>query len=278
MDERMTDEPKPSEDELAMLADGSLPAPRQAQLRAQVQASPELTAALAEQQRAVTMLRALDQPAPAALRARIEEMTGVNPRETETRRPARSWRRVLVLPALATCAVVVAALVLLVGGGGSGPTVSQTAGLALADATLPAPAVDAGNHRQLTLHTGGIPFPNWAPRWATVGARTDTLGGRRVDTVYYRGSGGAKVGYSIVSGAPLKGGGYTASALYDGRYTVARQGAAWVVAWPRDGHTCVLAARGVSFRTLLALASGDDDPVAGSQASAHTTATADSYI
>ena len=146
MDERMTDERKPSEDELAMLADGSLPAPRQAQLRAQVQASPELTAALAEQERAVTMLRALDQPAPPALRARIEEMTGVD-------RPAR--RR----PA---AGAVVAPRARAAGpghmrgrggraraarrwGGAGAPTVPQTAGLALADATLPAPAVDAGN-------------------------------------------------------------------------------------------------------------------------------------
>ena len=89
MDKDMTDELNAPEGELTRLADGSLPAGREAELRAQIRQSPELTAALAEQERAVSMLRTLDEPAPAALRARLDELTG-----TTTWRRAPRWRRV----------------------------------------------------------------------------------------------------------------------------------------------------------------------------------------
>ena len=60
--------------ELAALADGTLAPERRAALEARVAASSELTERLAEQQRAVTLMRsaAEDIEAPAALRARIE--------------------------------------------------------------------------------------------------------------------------------------------------------------------------------------------------------------
>jgi hypothetical protein len=197
----MTDETQLPEAELAALADDSLPAERRAQLRARIDASPELTAALREQQRAVTMLRALDEPAPAALHARVREMTD----GSATSRPAPRWRRSLFLPAATALAVAVAAVVVLAGGSGSSaPTVPQTAHLALAAATSPAPAEDTAHRNQLRLRVGGIAFPYYGrtSRWEATGARTDTLGGRRVVTVFYTAR-GHRVGYAIVDGAPL---------------------------------------------------------------------------
>src|SRR5450432_2194883 len=164
----MTDETQLPEAELAALADGSLPAERRAQLRARIDASPELAAALGEQERVVTMLRALDEPAPAALHARVREMTDGG----ATSRPAPRWRSLFV-PAATALAVAVAALVVLLGGGGSSaPTVPQTAHLALAAATLPAPAEDTAHRNLLRLRVGGISFPYYGrtSRWEATGA------------------------------------------------------------------------------------------------------------
>lgn len=88
--------------ELAALADGTLAPERRAALEARVAASSELTDRLAEQQRAVTLMRsAADEvEAPAALRARIEAQR-------------RGWRRVevprrlLVIGASATAVLAV---------------------------------------------------------------------------------------------------------------------------------------------------------------------------
>jgi anti-sigma factor RsiW len=62
------------EEELAALADGSLSPERAAVVEAHVMASPELTAALDEQRRAVATVRgaAGEVDAPAALRERID--------------------------------------------------------------------------------------------------------------------------------------------------------------------------------------------------------------
>ena len=74
--------------ELAALADGTLAPERRAALEARVAASSELTDLLAEQQRAVTLMRsAADEvEAPAALRARIEAQ----------RRGRAAWKRRVV--------------------------------------------------------------------------------------------------------------------------------------------------------------------------------------
>ena len=88
--------------ELAALADGSLAPERRAALEAQVAASSDLTDLLAEQQRAVTLMRsAADEvEAPAALRARIEAQ----------RRGRRMGvpRRLLLIGASATAVLAVA--------------------------------------------------------------------------------------------------------------------------------------------------------------------------
>ena len=88
--------------ELAALADGTLAPERRAALEARVAASSELTDLLAEQQRAVTLMRsAADEvEAPAALRARIEAQ--------RRGRRAEAPRRLLVIGASATAVLAVA--------------------------------------------------------------------------------------------------------------------------------------------------------------------------
>jgi hypothetical protein len=244
----------PPEADLARLADGSLPADQHPELRAQVQRSPELAAKLAEQERAVTLLRALDQPAPAALHAAINELTGAG----SQRRRAPRWRRVLVLPG-ATAVAVATALVVITLGGSSAPTVPQTARLALAAATLPPPGADGSDAHLLRWQSAGIPFPDWGSDigWKTTGARRDTLDGRQIKTVFYVGH-GQRIGYAIASGPPLSGVTGGSTVMRDGvAFTLAREHSSRLVTWVRAGHTCVIAGRSVSFEMLLALASAD---------------------
>lgn len=246
----MTDQPTPPEAELTRLADGSLPADREAQLRAQVGDSGALADALAEQERAVALMRMVDEPAPASLRASVDALTdGPGARGAIRRR--RRWR-LLALPAATALAVIVAAVVIVVGGAGSSPTLPQATHLALSAATLPAPAVDPAHPSLLRMTADGITFANW-PGWRPVGARVDVVAGRRIVTVFYRAPNGAHVGYAIVSPPPLERDdeyhrGYAVS------YTLGHQGAARLVTWVQDGHTCVIAGRNVTYQMLLRLA------------------------
>ncbi|MGP0047486.1 MAG: anti-sigma factor family protein [Solirubrobacteraceae bacterium] len=246
----MTEQPQFSEAELARLADGSLPAPRRSDLRAQVSGSPELAAALAEQERAVSLLRALDEPAPAALRARIDELTA----SATVRRPRPRRRWTLAVSASVALAIAIVAVVIGATAGSVSPTLPQTVRLTLAAATMPAPAVDAADPSRLALSNGGIAFPN-ASGFHTTGARIDTVAGRRIATVFYVGPDRTRVGYAIVSGAPLPVSGGRSVNGYDGvRFTWKRQGATNIVTWQQSGHTCVIAGPSVGYRALRALA------------------------
>ena len=103
MRRRREDENSAQEDvELAALADGTLPLERRAVLEARVASSSELTDRLAEQQRAVTLMRsAADEvEAPVALRARID----AHRRGRRVEVP----RRLLVIGASATAVLAVA--------------------------------------------------------------------------------------------------------------------------------------------------------------------------
>jgi anti-sigma factor RsiW len=252
----MTDERNHPEGELTRLADGSLPAARQADLLAQIERSPELTAALAEQERAVTMLRALDEPAPAALRARLDDLTGVS---APRRRRAGRWRPAFVLPGATVIAAAAAVVVILVTGGTTAPTVPAAAHFALASATLPSPAVAPNGSDELTLRGAGIPFPAWSKQgWTTDGARTDTVGGRRITTVFYKGPNGKRIGYAITGGTPLSGVHGNTASRYGVTFTMQPAGGAKLITWVRNGHTCIIAGRNVSYATLLRLASADE--------------------
>jgi hypothetical protein len=103
------------EEELAALADGSLAPERRAELEAQIEASPILSDRLAEQERAVALLRGTgdEVEAPAGLRARVDAQ-----RSARTVRTPRRLALGGVAAATAAAAAVVA--VVLVGSGSHG--------------------------------------------------------------------------------------------------------------------------------------------------------------
>jgi hypothetical protein len=175
-------------------------------------------------------------------------------------RRAPRWRRSLFVPVATALAVAVAAVVVATGGGGSSaPTVSQTAHLALAAATLPAPAEDTAHRNLLRLRVGGISFPYYGrtSSWEATGARTDTLGGRRVVTVFYTAH-GHRVGYAIVDGAPLAVGGGKRVTEGGVKYWLQRVRGAQLITWRQGGHTCVIAGRKVGESTLRKLAAAEE--------------------
>jgi hypothetical protein len=242
---------------LAGAADGTLPAERRDELLREAAGSHELTGSLERQRRAVAALHALDVRAPDALRASV---AGAAAKAADRRGPRLRWRlpsmRPLVLAGggLAATAVAVLALVLSTGGTAS-PTVAQAAPIALRAATAGAPATVRGGH-ELTVATEGIAYPTWSwLGWRATGQRTDTIGGHTARTVFYADAGGARVGYTIVSGhaLPVSGGRDVAAR---GRHVrLLEVGGAYVVTWRRNGHTCIVAGRGIAPARLAALAS-----------------------
>lgn len=249
--------PQFPEAELARVADGSLTPEREAELRRQVAADPELAAALAAQEHAVMMLRAVDAAAPPALRGAVAAQL----RAAE--RPRRGWARLprprIALPATALVAAVAVVAVILGGSGQAGPTLPQTVHLTLAAAVGPAPP-EQGAARTLDISSAGLPFPYWqrVVGWRATGTRTDTVAGQRIVTVFYGGRWGSRVGYAIVGGRPI-----TVPAGQVVRrggvvYRLMRSEGAELVTWLRSGHTCVIAGRGVAPATLLRLATASD--------------------
>ena len=109
------------QEELAALADGSLDPERRAELEAQIEASPILADRLAEQERAVSLLRGAgdEVEAPAGLSARLEAQRSA--------RTVRTPRR-LALGGVAAAAAAAAAIVaVVVVGSGSHGTRFQAA-------------------------------------------------------------------------------------------------------------------------------------------------------
>jgi hypothetical protein len=283
MSDHMTNDPQFPEAELARLADGSLSSERQDELRAQLKASPTLTRALAEQERALGLVRLTEQvSAPDSLRARLEGLAAEGGTMGERRQRRPRLRRRFGLPALGGAVAVAAAaavtLVLVLGNGSSGPGLHQTAHVALASATLPPPSESHSNPSLLDVKVDGISFPNWGGSvgWPATGQRADTVAGRRVVTVFYRAHNGARIGYAIVSGSPVAVSGGRVVTEGTARYTLFNAGNARGITWRRNGHTCVIAGRGVSDRTLVALASDDEGRSVASWTlppSAHRSAT-----
>jgi hypothetical protein len=288
VDEQMTDRgdtPEPTDAELALtrLADGTLREGTAEQLRARADASPELRARLSEQERAVSLVRSVDVAVPDALRARLtgmleeagapargeasgedeatartradREHEGRRRRRPGRRAPGSRWRNTLFLPAATALAVVILAIVFVFGPGSTAPSVDQTARLALAPATAPAPPRDGAHPGLLAAAVDGIPFPYYTENsgWQATGSRTETVHERKIVTIYYRAQDGTRVGYSIVPGGSLSNSG--ASTVRGGvRYWFDRIGSGRYVTWVRDGHTCVIAGTTVSNRALLRLA------------------------
>lgn len=199
--------------------------------------------------------------APESLHRRVQAMVADAQRSTPARRRmgwAMPARRLAVAGATALAAAGAVLAVTLPGGGGSGAlTPNAAAALALSPATLPAPSESPSNRRELTASVGGVAFPYWEERfgWRGSGARSDTLGGRAVTTVFYSNPSGQRIGYAIVAGpAPASGGG-TVVERWGVSYRLSSQDGANAIVWRRGGHLCVMAGRGVSPRTLLSLAS-----------------------
>jgi len=258
----------PDEADLTRLADGSLPETERARVQARIAASPELQARLREQQRAVSLVNATGEiAAPASLRASVAQLTDTTSRPGARRPTAADRRRTAFWRPRASIGIVALAVILIavvstVLHGQTAPTVGSTARLALARATGPAPSVSTTDHDLLSVRpTGarGIPFPSYdSSNWQATGVRHDTLDGRHVTTVFYSAA-GARVGYAIVSGPALTmPGGSTVRGPTGVRYVFDSSEGAQIVTWRRDGHTCVIAGRSVSRRTLLALAAADE--------------------
>ncbi len=140
---REDDAGEPESVELAALADGSLEPERRAALEARIAASPELANRVAEQQRAVALIRSASDAveAPAGLRARVDA-------QRRARRGRPSGGLVLVgTPVIATLAAV--AIVLGVFGSTSS---GQRFQIALEPTAL---APDAGGEATLTKTSSG---------------------------------------------------------------------------------------------------------------------------
>ena len=249
--------------ELAALADGSLDGPRRAELEAQVAQDPELAAALAEQQRAVTLIRgaAAAVELPPALRARPGQAGGDEadgrvrraaplgrPTERTPRLRRIGWQPGLTLAAAA--ALLLALVVALTGG----PTVEDAAAFAALPATTGAPSTDGA---RLMAAQDGVAFPRWDSEklgWRATGMHTGDVDGRPATTVYYE-KDGRTLAYTIVAGDALDGPEASRSLTVGGTTVeLFDAGAGRAATWERDGHTCVLTGRGVPDAKLAELA------------------------
>jgi hypothetical protein len=130
---------------------------------------------------------------------------------------------------------------------------------------MAAPQESGARNATLDVAVDGVAFPYWeSMRWRSTGARTDTIRGRHVTTVFYEGANGARVGYAIVSGRTVPG---TLAAVHSAGSVSWRNGVPYrllqvngapTVVWQRNGRLCVLSGRRVGGATLLHLASWDD--------------------
>ncbi len=210
-------------------------------------------------------LRALDDVvAPDRLRMAVAEAVAdaehaQAPRRSRRRlrRGGRRLARVVATQLVIVLALAFAAQRMLVAGGGNGgiatPSARDTATVALRQPTGPAPMATAGGET-LAAHAGPIAFPTWTRAgWHAVGARSDTVGGHAVRTVFYADAAGRRIGYAIADAQlPVAGGQLVAR--NGAQLRVLERGATSVVTWRRDGRTCVLAGRGVPVGQLLTLA------------------------
>lgn len=212
----------------------------------------------------VEYVRSIDARAPEDLHRRIETL--ISEPSSERGRGSQSNRllgRPLALGwrlagGFALVAVVAALVLGLTSGGSGGLTVRETSALTQRPATSGAPAENPHNGTQLAAALDGVAFPYWGERfgWSSTGARTDRIGGRTVMTVFYANDRGQRIGYAIVSGTPPPhaSGGVVVWHRGESYRLLSGQGLS-IVTWLRDGHLCVVAGRGVSGATLLALAS-----------------------
>jgi len=212
-------------------------------------------------------LRALDDVvAPDRLRRAVGEQVAEVERAEGRRRGTRPrlWRGGALGVGLPIAASLLIFLVLAFmaqqlvnpgdGGSPAAPGVRSVASVALRAPSDPAPAARPGGEL-LRAQAGPIAFPTWTRAgWHAVGARSDTVRGYELRTVFYADAAGRRIGYAIAD-APLPVSGGQLVTLRGARLRVLDRGATAVVTWRRDGRTCILAGRGVPVGRLLTLAS-----------------------
>ena len=202
-----------------------------------------------------------DVRAPDRLRADIESR-----RSAARQAPRRRGLPVFGLAGAAFVAAAAMVLVLVLGPGDddespvrlrpAGPTLGQVTLAAMRPAVNTAPREDREEPALVEARINGLQFPYWEDDFGldAVGTRRERLGDRDAMTVTYRDM-RQEIGYTIVDGAALP---YPRAAreVYRGQmeFYVLRDGMTNVVAWRRDGHTCVLASRDASTKKLLRLA------------------------
>jgi hypothetical protein len=154
-----------------------------------------------------------------------------------------AWRPAVGAAALAAICALVVILVVGIGGSNGGPSIGAAARLASAASTSGAPA--ARNSKLLDISYAGVTFPNYA-QFAVLptGTRTDRIGGRAALTVFYRLPNGARLSYTVFSGAPVPLPSAAKSVVFDGvrLRTFSTSSGLAVVTLVRFGRTCVLAA------------------------------------
>jgi hypothetical protein len=200
--------------------------------------------ALAKKGEALIAAAVADTQAPQSLREAIER-----DRERAREAPKASfWRRhlrVLAATATATGALAIVGVAIQGGGDNAAPTLADVQAAARLEATRPAPAPEGGDPPILAARVGAISFPDWRKSfdWRAVGSREDNISGRTVKTVFYRNPHGARLGYSVVAGEPLREHPPGRKVTRAGNaYHVARTGEHTFVTWTQQGHTCTIVA------------------------------------
>jgi hypothetical protein len=206
----------------------------------------------------VELVGSIDVQAPPELHRRIDALVAEHGgRESARRRPPAAVRWGFA-GALALAALAAVLVVSLSGGGGATLTLQSAVALTLRSPTMAAPTQNPHNATELAADVEGVAFPYWEDRfgWRSTGARVDHLAGRTVTTVFYARGHGQWLGYAIVAGAsaPHVSGGVVREREGTSYRFTSVDGAS-VVTWLRGGRLCVMAARGMSDATLMALAS-----------------------
>jgi hypothetical protein len=205
-------------------------------------------------QRVIQALQAGGPVAPESLQRRVRSMVAADRGLVSLPRlgPVRA-----ATAALATAAVV-ALVIGLAAGAGSGPAVGELTAISERTATEPTPASDGA---LLAREFEGVTFPDWTREfgWRPAGARTDTVDGRRAETVFYTHD-GHLIGYTVLAGDTVDPPENAATALHDGvRLHKFRDGYRDVVMFERNGRTCILAGYTIHENTLPKLAAWQGD-------------------
>jgi len=173
----------------------------------------------------------------------------------------RSRPRLALAGAVAAIGVAAVLALAVVSGIGNGPTIAEAARPAALAATAPAPARDLRRPTLLRASFGGVTYPDWDRQfgWRATGRREDSIDGRTAETVFYQHT-HHRIGYTVVSGKPLKRPGHADRYEVNGLVMLAyKDERRDVVTFERNGRTCILA--GVVHRraTLIKLAAWEAD-------------------